>query len=333
MRKILLLLSLVLLSEASLQTYHYFFPTKIFFRHTYEQSKGLGFGEDFDFRLNSQGFKDLEFGIKKEGTFRIVAIGDSFAFGSVPYRDAFLTLLQKKLSTAGKQVELLNMGVPSLPPQEYVYLLGLEGLAMDPDMILLTLFVGDDFSASQAKSILDKSALVALGKKVLDSTKTFSGRILHKGRYCDTCPVLADALFMTIETEKAYLFEKENRTFGNELENVQYSLGRIRDICNREGIELFVVVIPDVVQIDTSLEATLRQNMSSVISEDSWDIEQPGRALTNWLNAKGIPSIDLYQGLKNSTVPVYKVSDVHWNIAGNKLAAEQVFSRLTTLLE
>lgn len=328
MKITIIVLSFLFLSEFFLQGYHILFQSNFFFRHTYEQSKGIAYGEDYDFHLNSQGFKDIEFEEKKEDLYRILTIGDSFAFGSVPYQNTFLTLTEKMLQQTTPGVELLNMGLPSLPPQEYFSLLGIEGVEVQPDMLLLSFFIGDDFSSSKPKGLFDGSALISLGKKILDQRKTYPGKIYHRGKYCDTCPVLPKDLFLTIETEKSYLFEKNNKRFAGQFENALYSLRKIRNLCEKEDIQLLVVIIPDVVQINTSLEQQVRDNLSPALTDNSWDISQPNRALANWLTSEKIDFLDLYPVLKNSPVPIYKTNDVHWNLAGNKLAAEILYSRL-----
>jgi hypothetical protein len=58
---------------------------------------------------NSLGFRDDEFTLEKPpGTFRIVALGDSFAFGAqVPFEDNFLYLLEGEL--ARDRVEVIQI--------------------------------------------------------------------------------------------------------------------------------------------------------------------------------------------------------------------------------
>ena len=52
---------------------------------------------------------DLEYDEKKDPNIRrIVGLGDSFVFGTVPYEFHFLTLLDNKL----KNSEVINMGIP-----------------------------------------------------------------------------------------------------------------------------------------------------------------------------------------------------------------------------
>ncbi|MCP4699016.1 MAG: hypothetical protein GY862_19510, partial [Gammaproteobacteria bacterium] len=84
------------LSEAALRAYNAYHPSFIFYDASYNRFRGRPHAKDFDFTLNSKGFKDIEFKSKQKDTFRIVAIGDSFAYGIVPYRYNYLTVLEER---------------------------------------------------------------------------------------------------------------------------------------------------------------------------------------------------------------------------------------------
>src|SRR3954451_18070285 len=86
-REILIIVLITVgLSELSLRLYNYFDPLPIFYSDTYNRFRGKPFATDYSFHLNSRGFKDVEFSTAKApGTIRILGVGDSFAFGVVPY--------------------------------------------------------------------------------------------------------------------------------------------------------------------------------------------------------------------------------------------------------
>jgi hypothetical protein len=62
------MISLVALSlaEITLRLCHKIYPLYIFYENSYNRFRGKPFAEDYDFRLNSRGFKDLE-GKKEKG--------------------------------------------------------------------------------------------------------------------------------------------------------------------------------------------------------------------------------------------------------------------------
>ena len=60
-------------------------PPYIFYENSYSRFRGKPLADDYDFRLNSMGFKDLEPKKEKESNvYRILALGDSFVFEVVP---------------------------------------------------------------------------------------------------------------------------------------------------------------------------------------------------------------------------------------------------------
>jgi hypothetical protein len=90
--------------------------------------------------VNTRGFNDTEWSPDPGDVFRIVALGDSFAFGVVGYEHNFLTLLETELTARlGRRVEVANLGIPGMQPHEYRQILLDDGLALHPDLILLCL--------------------------------------------------------------------------------------------------------------------------------------------------------------------------------------------------
>ena len=88
------------LGELGLRIYHRFQPLMMFYDDSYNRFRGRPFAPDWDSHLNSLGFKDEEFSKKDPSTYRILGIGDSFAFGVVPYRHNYQRLLESALQRA-----------------------------------------------------------------------------------------------------------------------------------------------------------------------------------------------------------------------------------------
>jgi len=162
----LIILITFILAEVSLRVYNYFNPTFIFYSNSYNRYRGKPYANDYsDFKLNSRGFKDKEFAEKKKDLYRIIGIGDSFTFGVVPYKYNYLTLLESQLKQDKINVEILNMGIPSIGPIEYLSLFVREGLDLKPDMLLLTFYIGNDFTdCSKRKDIYEYSYVASLIK-------------------------------------------------------------------------------------------------------------------------------------------------------------------------
>ncbi|KKM02651.1 hypothetical protein LCGC14_1782270, partial [marine sediment metagenome] len=145
---VVILLTL-LISEGVLRGF--FKDAKVFSDDKLIRHKGKPHAKVGDFKLNSKGFMDIE--IQKEkakGTYRVLAIGDSFVYGTVGYEKNYLTLLENYLnntgSNTGSNFEIINMGIPGTEPPEYHRLLLQEGMSYNPDMVIVFFYVGNDIA-------------------------------------------------------------------------------------------------------------------------------------------------------------------------------------------
>lgn len=98
-----------------------------------------GSREDF----NSWGFRDREFELAKSGRKRVVMIGDSFLMGpNVPPDKVISRQLERQ---AGPGVEVYNLGILGYGPDQALVRLLDEGLRLDPDLVIFTVFPANDF--------------------------------------------------------------------------------------------------------------------------------------------------------------------------------------------
>jgi len=78
--------------------------------------KGI-FGESYNLKVNSKGLRDYEYDYHKpDNTYRILILGDSFAFGhGVELDETFPKILEKKLNKRANDIKyrVINAGVPS----------------------------------------------------------------------------------------------------------------------------------------------------------------------------------------------------------------------------
>jgi hypothetical protein len=324
---VILLLSLILL-EIALRAYNHFYPTFIFYDDSYNRFRGRPFASDWDFKLNAGGFKDLPFEEKKAGDFRVIGLGDSFAFGVVPYAFNYLTLLEERLNERfDRTVEVLNMGIPSIGPKDYLALLIREGLAFDPDLVLLSFFTGNDFKEcepDESRPLRTYSYVASLLYYLLHVRPEYRGIVPNPGsEYCDDCPGLAFEKYLGVIEERRFIYQAGSGRFLRLLDDACASLEKIRDICLGKGIPFLVVIIPDEYQVNPRLRDRLRRHLGPGTEESSPDITYPNRMLSQRLGAARIVHLDLTGPFREAskTDRLYRPLDSHWNIAGNRLAA------------
>ncbi len=335
------------LSECLLRVYGIFYPNLFVSSDlSYNRFRGVPYASVNGFRLNSRGFNDLEFEKqKKEGHHRIVALGDSFAFGVVPYKNNFLTVMEESLNSKFDKFEVINMGIPSIGLQDYLCLLVYEGLDTNPDTILLCFFIGNDIY-DHIKKDSERFHIITFYRFIKAYFKVQSGITKHKpsflssdeNHYYDNLKTYSDSDYFKVEKSRSVVFSNNTMVI-HHLQDIYKSLfltfSRIKEICDSKKINLVVVLIPDEMQISKEIQNNLKsfnlltEPIHPLISNEyliDLDFERPNQVIRKELKAQNIVFLDLLEPIreKSRNVQLYKPNDSHWNIAGNKFAAELI---------
>lgn len=272
--------------------------------------------------LNALGLPDDEFALERApGTRRLVALGDSFAVGVVPYADNFLTLLDERLDAAAP-TEVLNFGIVSTGPEDYLYLWRTEARRYAPDLVLVCLFVGNDIRAPRESSLLHRDSLLAFA---------VPGRLLSLGHQTDgasaaaateagvvpDAPSFDEAAYLAVERDRIELCLRQPGKKTRRAWDTTRSI--LQDLVAEVGPGLRVVLIPDEYQVNDALWASLVGG-----HEGEYDRDDPQRRLAAMCAEWQVPCLDLLPALRaaQSEGPVYAPRDTHWNVAGNRVAAQ-----------
>jgi lysophospholipase L1-like esterase len=131
-------------------------------------------------RINSHGLRDSEHGYAKPpGTFRILALGDSYTEGfQLDLERTWPKLLERRLNEqhGGLKYEVINAGRSAMGTgTQYLYYLD-KGRNYDPDLVLL-LFIPNDFreNSRQLTSRLQPYFTLSQGHLRLDTTFAETG--------------------------------------------------------------------------------------------------------------------------------------------------------------
>jgi hypothetical protein len=305
----------------------------IFYSDSYNRFRGKPFAPDWSFHLNSKGFKDVEFSTAKAaGTVRILGIGDSFAFGVVPYEHNYLTLVEHDLRQSGHNVELINMGIPGMGPRDYLSQLVQEGFALEPDRVLVSFFIGNDFEIHR-RSLVSYSYTASLISYIVARRTKFEGQIIHgRATYDDNKPNFTDDAYLQIELQRSTIFLRDNPGFEDRLAAALSYVSEMKRLCDYRGIVLTVIVIPDEMQVSRPLQS--RVVAASGLAAASFDFALPNRLLRAKLEELEIDHMDLtpeFIGRPLEEV-LYRPNDSHWNIAGNALAARLIWQHVSAQL-
>jgi hypothetical protein len=103
--------------------------------------------EEYSVRVttNSLGLRGASVPTQKPpGAYRILVVGDSFAFGyGVEDWESFPARLETELRQRRPDVEVLNAGVPGWSADTYLVYLRERGFALDPDLVILAISEND----------------------------------------------------------------------------------------------------------------------------------------------------------------------------------------------
>ena len=326
----ILLISLAL-GEVVLRIVNRVMPSYVFHDDSYNRFRVKPGSDYYGFPVNSVGFLDTEFPTADGSSFRIAAVGDSFAFGVVPYQDSYLTLLERILDRPSSPAEVLNMGIPRTAPADYLSLLVHEGLALKPDLVLVSCYIGNDLietyhSLHRHRPLHERSYVISLLRFALRlHTRTAGGVIHDRQVYSDDAPTFSRRSYVEIIGERAKVYLVGWEGLPASVDAAMAAVERTNAICRRRGIPVVVLLIPEETQLDSDLQAALPLTFR-IYREGVMDFQQPNRILGGRLDAAGIPYLDLYPAFAVAapTQRLYKPFDSHWSIAGNRLAADQI---------
>ena len=298
------------------------------------------------FQVNSKGFQDEEFSVpKKAGTFRILAIGDSFTLGVVPYENNFVTLLENSLREKKSYIEIFNMGISATTIRGYLSLFVDEGLDLNPDMILLNIYIGNDIFDSEKKveSSLYTLRFIKYIRAIFlynELTSDWSKRIGSDSKdysYDNNRKTMNETTFYQLQKDLFIIYFDNKYTLGSlkyKYASIFRDLHTFNEICKSKNIKLLVTLFPSEIQVDQSLQKIIETEFTNdpIVGAfgsyetfiKSINYSLPNRIIGEELKKQNIQYIDLLDSFKEKalTTKLYKPNDTHWNIEGNLLAAE-----------
>ncbi len=334
----LILLISFALGEMALRIVDHFNPSFVFHDSSYNRFRAAKGSTYYGFPINSRGFHDVEFAQKSDHVYRILALGDSFAFGIVPYEHNYLTLLEEQLSRPDRPVEVLNMGIPRTSPLDHLALLVNEGLELEPDLVLLSFFSGNDLleiyrEIHEKRPFYSRSHVLTLMRyAVFVRPQTEPGVLRNRRTYRDDQPTFGPDSHLEILGANAIVYLTGWEGFAQSIDAATAAIERMAEMCRTRDIALTVLLLPEETQVDTDLQRVLSTTFD-LYPEDSMDFQLPNRTLQKRLTTLDIDHLDLLPAFQAGaqTIHLYKPRDTHWNIAGNRLAANTIASYLLNL--
>ena len=305
-------------------------------------------------QTNDLGLRNDPVGPKRPGVTRILGLGDSFCYSnSVQLRETFFKQLEdREREHSGKEIEVINAAVPAYSTvQEYLYLRR-DGMKLDPDVVVLGFYVGNDFQDSY--ELFDSTGLPTVD--VVDGELRANDRF-PAARYEQQERVLRTATLslrsFLASNSALYVFLRER--FGEVLWKAglrnnppppdfcarvpspamragwamtRSVLDSMAALCSAQNVRFLIVVLPTQYQVHPDLWT--HHFTTFGLDPADYDLDRPQRLMREYCEEKGIDHVDVLPVMRAHAASghlFYPIAS-YMTPAGHRLVAEAVYARL-----
>ena len=175
--------------------------------------------------INSDGLRDSEHSLPKDGKYRIIFLGDSITFGwGVPEADSFKSIIERELNKS-YPAEIINFGDGNYNTEQEANLFFEKGLKYNPDKVVVF------YSINDAEPTPKKSPLWFLGYSRII---TFYWSRLH-------------AFLVSMDSSRQFASYYSGLYGRDQIGwlNAQKAFLQLKDVCRKNNIALQVVLLPE----------------------------------------------------------------------------------------
>lgn len=277
---------------------------------------------------------------KAEGAFRILLLGPSFAYGwGVNYEDSFVAQVEDRLESQGyrdgRDVEIVNAGVPSLPASPHLRWYEAVGRDYRPDLVVQFVYgsmaIGGD--AEAGGSVTEDGYLVFsdlnLRYRVREQAKRVATVFYAWAVWARWSALSDDTNDRSVqgagrELHLADAFDLSDPTVATSLDFYD----RLRSVVEQDGASLLVVYFPLSYAVHAEDRTRWRHlGIRDIAAQASFD-----EAFGGHLRSRGFDVLDLSAVLRQAAEGgdrLYYWLDIHWTPRGNEVAADAVATHLT----
>jgi hypothetical protein len=313
-----------------------------------EHNRGVPGQLRFGFPYNSRGEYDEEPVRRAAAGCLATVIGDSFNWGTTHHAFHFTSVAERALPGC----TLSAIGVPQIGPEEYLLLLQREAVPLDPQVIVVDLFIGNDlienlrgrdvFRGTMRRELDRDNLLVYTAPKRIvtllaerrrrgTSVGALAGEHHDQPMTADQAllafpwmrdpmlepPSYSPEAFAAIETKHAREICVPNDEERYSYDRLFTLLGQMRAAAGR--VPMVVMLIPDELQVEDAVWDSIKGALPNDAERD-----RPQRILRERLAAAGVRYLDLLPILR--AVPpladgrrhLYLKRDTHFNARGNQ---------------
>ncbi|MBE7558602.1 hypothetical protein HS125_06540 [bacterium] len=270
-------------------------------------------------RINSRGLRNSEVGERSPTRLRVLMLGDSFVMGYYSLEERSLVrLVERRLAERYGPVEIINAGVPSYGTVQELTFLCEEGEYYRPDVVVLAFCLSNDArdNANPERYEIVDGWRVREGKKPnLRSTFFRHSHLYRMVRF------MLDDERVTLERRTRLYQTPQPETMTEAWQATDQALAGLVDECSRLSARLYVVAIPEMLQVYPDTWTRVQKDNPKFTLER----DLPNRRLTELCARHGVPCLDLLPLLeKHVDERLYFETDPHWTPRGCELAGEIV---------
>lgn len=236
--------------------------------------------------------------------------------------------------------EVINMGFGGFGPTAEVVLFEKEGIKYDPDMVILNLFIGNDFvkidfgiSGSIPKEMFENSSSIENADFRVTKMQKLKNFIFRNYFTYTYLKKLASSIGFKITGNEDYdeldIYNKQYlESTEKGLEKLKIILKHLKRYTDEKNIKLLVVLIPTKQQVDEGKFSEMVSQYS--LDKSKLDINKGQKILLQFGKENNIMMLDLLPAFskKNKNNTFYFDIDGHWNEKGHELAASLIYESL-----
>lgn len=292
----------------------------------------------------------------------VLGVGDSFAFGwGVELEEGFLAQAEARL--APRAVRVVKAGLPGSGPGDYARFLQHYGERYAPDVVAVSVFVGNDFNDVQMGGIPGQFRVRdgVMVKATIDEEEARTPPLWYRMKeWLKHSSLLVQELAQTWwHFEQAYIAPQDRDNPGLNVgdrwlwefakvhlrnpppetekayEMTLLELDGIAEWCRAHSAQLLLIVIPRSFQLyGWELQ---RWKAAYRLADAQLDLDRPQRVLTEWATSRHVPLLDLLPPFRVHATArpddrLYFYPNSHMSRAGHALAGRLLADSVAGLL-
>ncbi len=277
-------------------------------------------------RTNSEGLReDQDYSPEKGDKYRIISIGDSFTFGNgVEVNGTFSKLLEAQLKKDNNNIEVINFGVSGIDLSEYYQRLEHKGPEYQPDLVLINIFVGNDFNTEVKTEDYVPEIPAQWPYWLASKSHAFKFSYVLTTKYFGK--VIYNALLGKEKEALPYIYSG-NEPYQNNLNSFLKAVPEFNKLAKNNNSGIIYVIIPTREQVDDTLWQKFLSQHGDAEKAQRFLIQED---LKRIFKETGSEYIDLtpYLVQLNQNNSFYYNIDGHFNKEGHRLASLVLYQRL-----